>query len=96
MCGCNAASWCDLHRPEVFGGQRTVSSTGKILRCMDCGLSYCDFPLDTTLPDEQWLMLHDSPGGVLCACCIVRRAAKLPGVIAVRAVIEFASHEGER
>ena len=67
-----------------------------MLKCMDCGVPYREFPLDTTLPDEQWRMIHDSDGGVLCASCIVRRAAKLPGVIAVRAVIEFGRTERHR
>lgn len=60
------------------------------LRCMDCRAIYADFPLDTTVPDEQWAMIHPSGGGVLCASCIVKRAAKLPGIIAVRAWFEFA------
>jgi len=58
--------------------------------CMDCGIPYQDFPLDMTLPDEQWLMIHpEGEGGLLCAGCIVKRAARLPGVIAVRAIFEF-------
>lgn len=61
-----------------------------MVACMDCGLPYADFPLDTTLPDEQWRMIHNSEGGLLCASCIVKRASRLPGVIAVRAIIEFA------
>lgn len=60
------------------------------LGCLDCGAPYSEFPLDTTLPDEQWMMIHSRAGGVLCGSCIVRRAAKLPGAIAIRAVIEFA------
>jgi hypothetical protein len=34
-------------------------------------------------------MIHPSCGGVLCANCIVRRAAKLHGVVAIRALIDF-------
>ena len=60
-----------------------------MLGCMDCGLPYKDFPLDTTLPDHQWLMIHDNEGGILCANCIVKRASKLPGIIAVRAVFDI-------
>lgn len=60
------------------------------LRCMDCSVPYADFPLDTTLSDDQWKMIHRPEGGVLCASCIVRRASRLPGVVAVRAVFEFA------
>ena len=56
--------------------------------CMDCGLPYSGFPLDATLPDEQWKLIHDSHGGLLCANCMVGRAAKLDGAIAVRMFIE--------
>jgi hypothetical protein len=60
------------------------------LRCSDCRLPYSEFPLDTTLPDEQWLRINEgNPGGVLCAACIVRRASRLPGAAAVRARIAF-------
>jgi hypothetical protein len=62
--------------------------------CMDCVAVYADFPLDTTLPDEQWRMIHDRDGGLLCASCIVKRGAKLPGVIALRARFEFAGEAG--
>ena len=58
--------------------------------CLDCGKPYSDFPLDATLPDEQWRMIHDSEGGLLCANCMVARLAKLPGAIAVRMRLEFA------
>lgn len=60
------------------------------LACLDCGKPYRDFPLDSTLSAEQWRLIHDSEGGVLCANCMVARAAKLPGVVAVRMQIEFA------
>ena len=26
-CGCNAASWCDAHRPEIFGGKSLSGRT---------------------------------------------------------------------
>ena len=60
------------------------------LSCLDCGKLYAEFPLDSTLPDEQWRMIHESDGGLLCANCMVLRASKLPGVIAIRMQIEFA------
>ncbi len=60
------------------------------VKCLDCGKPYSEFPLDSTLPDEQWRMIHNSEGGILCANCMVARAAKLPGTIAVRMRIEFA------
>ena len=60
-------------------------------KCMDCGMPYEDFPCDTTLPNEQWQLIHDQHEGLLCAGCMVARAAKLPGVIAVRMFIERAA-----
>lgn len=57
--------------------------------CLDCGLPYSEFFLDVTLPDGQWAMVHPDVNGLLCANCIVRRAAGLPGVIAIRATIDF-------
>ncbi len=59
------------------------------LHCMDCVVRYGDFPLDTTLPDAQWKQINPTEGGVLCASCLVSRASKLPGAVAVRAQIEF-------
>lgn len=60
--------------------------------CMDCGLLYRDFGHDTTLPDDQWRMLHDSEGGILCANCIARRGATfIPDAVALRARFECAS-----
>lgn len=70
-----------------------LPGVGEGLTCMDCETAYSAFPLDTTLPDEQWRLIHDSEGGVLCASCIVRRAARLPGIVAVRARLEFAKVE---
>lgn len=61
------------------------------LACLDCGFPYPDFPIDTTLPDEQWRMIHDSEGGILCASCMVKRASKLQGIIAARMRLEFAN-----
>ena len=57
--------------------------------CLDCGMSYQDFPLDTTLSNDQWLMIHPERDGLLCAGCIVKRAAKLPGIIVVKARFVF-------
>jgi hypothetical protein len=52
--------------------------------CEDCGLPYSDFPLDTVMPDDDWLAIHPTgPGGLLCAGCIAKRAAALPGMIVV-------------
>ena len=60
------------------------------IECLDCHLSYEEFGLDMTLPDNQWLMIHPEGNGLLCANCIVKRAEKLQGTIAVRAEIELA------
>jgi hypothetical protein len=58
--------------------------------CLDCGLPYQDFGLDTTLPNEQWLQIHpEGEGELLCANCIVKRASILPGIIAARMRLEF-------
>lgn len=67
-----------------------------ITACEDCGLPYQDFPLDLTLSDEQWLLIHPTGvGGLLCAQCIVTRAATLKGAVAVRARIALV-HVGRR
>lgn len=60
--------------------------------CMDCGKPYSEFRLDTTLPNDQWLMINGANrfNGLLCANCMVRRASELPGIIAARMVLEFA------
>lgn len=69
-----------------------ITGRKAVLTCEDCSLPYRSFPLDMTLPDDQWAMIHPGDdGGVLCAQCIVQRASRLGRhVIAVRAVIEFA------
>ncbi len=60
------------------------------LGCLDCGLPYSDFPLDTHLSRSQWLEIHTDEGGILCANCIVKRAAKIPGAVLVHLVVEIA------
>ena len=57
-------------------------------RCLDCGKPYEDFPLDVVLPDDQWERVCPE-GGVLCAACLVKRAANLPRVLVMRATLEF-------
>lgn len=56
-------------------------------QCLDCGKPYADFSLDLLLPRWQWLQIHPADSGVLCANCIVDRASKLAGAVAVHAVI---------
>ncbi|OGO11438.1 MAG: hypothetical protein A2Y53_00025 [Chloroflexi bacterium RBG_16_47_49] len=65
------------------------------LACEDCGLPYRDFPLDTTVSDNQWSEIHPENGGVLCASCMVKRASHLPGIIAARMVFEFVPSKKE-
>ena len=45
-------------------------------------------PLDCVLTISQWEMICPE-GGVLCAACIVRRAAKLPRIVNVCARLIF-------
>ena len=61
----------------------------KPIRCEDCGEPYADFGLDTTIPGGQWELIHPEGEGILCASCMVKRASKLPGVIAARMVFDF-------
>ena len=64
--------------------------------CMDCGLPYIEHGLDTTLTNEQWRLIHDNEGGLLCGRCIAVRAHKLEGAVAIRARIAFAHEVSER
>jgi len=64
--------------------------------CLDCGGDYdklmaCDF----VLPREQWLTINPDDGGVLCANCILHRAAKLPGTINITGAITNAGNSLE-
>lgn len=61
------------------------------LACQGCGLPYEEMPLDITLPHYQWDMIttKEEGYGMLCANCIVKRARKLPGIIAVRVTLDF-------
>jgi hypothetical protein len=58
--------------------------------CLDCGLDYSEFAMDVLLPRSQWLDIHPDEHGLLCARCIVKRAAKMPGAISLQAVIAYA------
>lgn len=52
--------------------------------CSDCGLRYEQFLMDVVLPDYDWLMIHpEGVSGLLCAACIVKRAAKVHGAVIV-------------
>lgn len=53
--------------------------------CLDCGKPYESFPIDTVLSDEEWRAIHPDEKGVLCANCIVARAAAhVPGIVITR------------
>lgn len=64
--------------------------------CLDCGLPYSEFPLDVVLPRAQWLEIHPDENGLICAQCIVKRAAKVRGVTCVHAILEIAPHGNPR
>lgn len=78
---------------ELAVAKETLAAEPTILRCIDCRMPYGNFPLDMTFPDEQWRLIHAPEGGVLCANCMVRRAAGLSGAVVVRATIEFSKEE---
>ena len=61
----------------------------KALACEDCGLLYEAFPLDVNLSRAQWLAIYPGDNGVLCAGCIVKRGAKLPGVSVAHLIFEI-------
>lgn len=56
--------------------------------CIDCGIDYGDFGVDITLPNAQWTVICPEDG-LLCGTCIAKRALKIEGAIAIRAVIEI-------
>lgn len=61
--------------------------------CLDCGRDYAEtMALDLVIPRAQWLLIHPEDGGVLCACCMLRRAEKIPHAINVTGRITF-GHE---
>jgi len=56
--------------------------------CDSCGEPDEGMPVDITLPNHQWSAIKGDDE-LLCANCIVKRASKLPGIIAVRAVFDI-------
>jgi hypothetical protein len=58
--------------------------------CLDCGLPYEEHGVDVILTAAQWEMIHPGVSGVLCALCLARRVAKLPGRVGVCLRITFA------
>ena len=60
--------------------------------CHDCGCHDSEMPLDTVLTLKQWETICPESVDrdfVLCASCIVRRAAKLRGYIGVTLRLAF-------
>lgn len=58
-------------------------------KCLDCGKDYSDFGLDALLSRPQWLLIHPDEDGLLCASCIVKRAAQINSATCVRIFIEI-------
>ncbi len=54
--------------------------------CEDCGLLYHDFPMDVTIPDDQWIELtgYIEGEGILCGACIIQRGKEKYGVARLR------------
>lgn len=73
-----------------FFGVRLDDLLAQPVGCMDCGMSYLDFPMDVVLPNDQWALIsgRDDGGGILCAACIVKRAAKLKRFTVVKMTLE--------
>jgi hypothetical protein len=82
---CVLAYSLELEKARSHGGKMKhadeASPVQEPVRCLDCGALYRDFPLDVMVPNDQWkAMGFTGECGILCACCIVRRGANLPGV----------------
>lgn len=84
-------TWADeLEQALALSSVRTPETTpddASTANCLDCGLDYDAFAMDTLLPRWQWLLIHPDEGGLLCANCIVKRAAKIPGSVGLHAII---------
>lgn len=64
--------------------------------CLDCGTGYdAAMALSLLIPKAQWLLICPKDGGLLCANCMLRRAAKLQGVINITGRITFSSEYNE-
>lgn len=81
----------DRERGSFTPTPREARDLGRQLdaKCLDCGLPYADFPLDVVLPRSQWLEIHPDEHGLLCAACIVKRAANVPGCTVVHMILEI-------
>lgn len=70
-------------------------------KCLGCGLPYYDkaaWPMDTVLPDADWMAINpDGPGGVLCPACIASRAASVPEIVLLYArLVRVSDHAAFR
>lgn len=66
-------------------------TSGPGIACQDCGAEYRYLGLDLVLPDQQWDVICPE-GGILCANCICKRAAKFGGT-AILAWIDSVDYE---
>ncbi len=58
--------------------KRIMNCLDKEMTCEDCGLLYQDFPMDVTIPNDQWIELtgYTDGEGILCGACIIQRGTK--------------------
>lgn len=72
-----ATTLANARKLAAFFGVTLSDLLAKPVGCMDCGMSYLDFPMDVVLPDDQWALVsgRDDGGGLMCAACIVKRGA---------------------
>jgi hypothetical protein len=80
-----------FHRFTVYGDAIVEYEDGKCetvsphqihfiseTKCKDCGMSYGgDEWIDTVISNDQWKLIFPELDGILCANCIIKRAAKL-------------------
>jgi hypothetical protein len=60
------------------------------VRCLDCRQPYAELmACELIVPREHWLRIHRNDSGVLCANCMLRRVAGLPGAINITGRITF-------
>ena len=69
----------DAARTELYAAlEAGAGRRDPWLACTDCGLPYSDDGwMDAVVPDEVWLRIYGSEGGVLCISCMARRCVRL-------------------
>ena len=88
---------CDIKYPDHNGLCQNCGwpvepeKTDVLYLCMDCGLPYGNFGMDTIMPRAQWLEINPDDGGILCANCMVKRASKVKGATCIHFIIEVFS-----